>query len=296
MSTIKTSSERATPIHTSPSGRTRRLGRWSLEVLGIVFTVVIFWIPFYFIIVNALKSTQESASLSLSLPSSLHLWDNIVTVIQARDYMLLRAFWNSTLLTVVSVLALVVLCGMAGYVMQRRRGKATPLLDLLVLVGLIIPPAIVPTIWVLNGLHLFKTMSGLILVEVALNFPFCVLLYKGFMATIPREIDEAAVIDGCSGLRMFFSMILPLLQPVSATVIVLCSVTIFNDFANPLYFLPGSNNVTVQTTLYNFKSQYITQWNLLFMNILLITIPPLVLFLFFNKRIVAGMTAGSVKG
>jgi len=296
MSTIKSSEHIAGHAKSGSTPLGRRMGRLGLELLGILFTIIVFWIPFYFIIVNALKSTQESADLSLALPSTYHLWENIMTVVQARNYMLLRAFWNSSVLTIVSVLALVILCGMAGYVMQRRRDRLTPTLDLLILVGLIIPPAIVPTIWVLDGMGLFKTMPGLILVEVALNFPFCVLLYKGFMAAIPREIDEAAVIDGCGGFRLFFNIILPLLQPVSATVIVLCAVTIFNDFANPLYFLPGSANVTVQTTLYNFKSQYVTQWNLLFTNILLITIPPLLLFLFFNKRIVAGMTAGSVKG
>jgi raffinose/stachyose/melibiose transport system permease protein len=115
------------------------------------------------------------------------------------------------------------------------------------------------------------------------------------MATVPREIDEAALIDGCSRFRLFFSIILPLLKPVSATVIVLTAVGIYNDFVHPLYFFPGADNATIQLTLYNFSSMYNTQWNLLFTNIVLISIPPLILFIFFNKKIVAGMTAGSVK-
>ncbi|ALS28477.1 carbohydrate ABC transporter permease [Paenibacillus cisolokensis] len=274
----------------------RALRQTAIEIAGILFTVVAFWIPFYFIFVNAGKDAQESSLLNLSWPSTAMFWENIKTVVAARDFMLIRAFYNSTVLTVVSIAILVVLCAMAGYVLQRRSDRATPVFNFLILAGLIVPPAIVPTIWVLDGIGLFKTMSGLILVEVALNFPFAVLLYKGFMAAIPREIDEAAVMDGCGGLRLFFRIVLPLLQPVTATIIVLSSVTIFNDFTNPLYFLPGSDNVTVQLTLYNFQSQYVTQYNLLFTNILLITIPPLLLFIFFNKRIVAGMTAGSVKG
>ncbi len=274
----------------------RRIRQFSYELLGVLFTVVAFWIPFYFIIVNAGKNEKDAALLNLSWPTSSQFWSNIKTVVEARDFMLLRAFLNSTVLTVVSIVLIIVLCAMAGYVLQRRKDRATPIFDFLILAGLIIPPAIVPTIWVLDGLGLFKTLGGLILVEVALGFPFSVLLYKGFIAAIPREIDEAAVIDGCGGFRLFFRMILPLLQPVTATIIVLSSVTIFNDFTNPLYFLPGSKTPTVQLTMYNFQSQFVTQYNLLFMNILLITIPPLVLFLFFNKRIVAGMTAGSVKG
>ena len=122
------------------------------------------------------------------------------------------------------------------------------------------------------------------------------LLFRAFVATIPRELDEAAIIDGAGPLRLFFQIILPLLRPVVVTVIVVQSVAIFNDFTNPLYYLPGSENVTVQLTLYNFQSQFSTQYNLLFMNILLITIPPLIMFLFFNRQIVAGLTAGAVKG
>ncbi|MDD9267288.1 carbohydrate ABC transporter permease [Paenibacillus sp. GCM10023248] len=274
----------------------RKIRGLTLEIAAIAMTVVIFWIPFYFVIVNALKDKKESALLSLAWPSSIHLWDNLKEVVMARNYMLLRAFYNSTLLTVLSIVVLVLVCAMAGYVMQRRTDRLTPWLNFFVLSGLIIPPAIVPTIWVLDGIGLFKTLPGLILVEVALGFPFGVLLYKGFMSTIPREVDEAAVVDGCGGLKLFYKIILPLLQPVTATIIVTSSVGIFNDFTNPLYFFPGAKNATVQLTLYNFQSQFVTQWNLLFMNILLITLPPLVLFIFFNKKIVAGMTAGSVKG
>ena len=164
------------------------------------------------------------------------------------------------------------------------------------LAGLIIPPAVVPTIWVLQGLGLFNTMPGLILIEVAFGLSFCILLFRAFVATIPRELDEAAIIDGAGPLRLFFRVIFPLLRSVIVTVVVVQSVTVFNDFANPLYFLPGDENATVQLTLYNFQSQFNTQYNLLFMNILLITIPPLVMFIFFNRQIVAGMTAGAVKG
>jgi raffinose/stachyose/melibiose transport system permease protein len=91
-------------------------------------------------------------------------------------------------------------------------------------------------------------------------------------------------------------VIFPLLRSVIVTVVVVQSVVVFNDFVNPLYFLPGDQNATVQLTLYNFSSQYSTQYNLLFMNILLITIPPLVMFMLFNRQIVAGMTSGAVKG
>jgi raffinose/stachyose/melibiose transport system permease protein len=185
---------------------------------------------------------------------------------------------------------------MVAFVLQRRASRANGAISFLVLSGLIIPPAVVPTIWVLQDLGLFQTMPGLILVEVAFGMAFCVLLFRAFVATIPRELDEAAIIDGAGPLRLFFRVVFPLLRPVIITAVVVQSVAVFNDFTNPLYFLPGDNNATVQLTLYNFSSQYQTQYNLLFMDILLITIPPLIMFLFFNRRIVAGMTAGAIKG
>ena len=95
---------------------------------------------------------------------------------------------------------------------------------------------------------------------------------------------------------MFGKIIFPLLKPVTATVVILNAVGIFNDFTNPLYFLPGSKNATVQLTLYNFMGQYSNSYNLLFADVILITVPMLIVFIIFNKRIVDGMVAGSVKG
>jgi raffinose/stachyose/melibiose transport system permease protein len=268
----------------------------SLEVVAMLVAAVVFVVPFIFMGLTASKNSFEASELTFSLPTEWRIVENIREVFETRDYMLITAFRNSIVLTVVSVAILVVLAAMVGYVIQRRPGRVANIANALVLSGLIIPPAVVPTIWVLQGLGLFKTLPGLILVEVAFNLAFCVLLFRAFIAAIPRELDEAAMIDGCTGLSLFFRVIFPLLRPVTITVILTTSVAIFNDFVNPLYFLPGDENATVQLTLYNFMSQYSTDYNLLFMNIVLITIPPLILFIFFNRKIVEGMTSGAVKG
>jgi raffinose/stachyose/melibiose transport system permease protein len=257
---------------------------------------VVFLVPFAFIVLTAMKDRQQANELDFSLPRNFQIVQNFIDVVEARDYMLIIAYINSTILTVTSVAIMVVLGAMVAFVLQRKRSRWNGLVNLLVLSGLIIPPAVVPTIWVLQRLGLFRTMPGLILVEVAFGLSFCVLLFRAFIATIPRELDEAAVIDGAGPLRLFFRVIFPMLRSVIVTVIVVQSVTVFNDFVNPLYFLPGDENATVQLTLYNFSSQYSNQYNLLFMDILLITIPPLIMFLFFNRQIVTGMTAGAVKG
>ena len=265
-------------------------------VAGIAAAFVIFILPFIFIALMALKSKQEAALMSFSLPANFLFWENLVEVVKARDYMLLTAYLNSIIITVGSVAILVIFGAMVGFVLQRRRSRWNNVIYGFVLAGLMIPPAVVPTIWVLQQIGLFKTISGMILIQVAYGLSFSVLLYRAFFASIPRELDEAAIIEGANPWQVFFKVIFPLLRPVTITNVLVQSVGIFNDFTNPLYYLPGKQNVTVQLTLYNFQSQFQSQFNLLFMNILLITIPPLIIFVFFNRQIVAGMTAGGVKG
>jgi len=263
---------------------------------SILVTFVLFIIPFLFIISIASKSVREAANLEFTIPTSFVLLDNLVQVVQARDFLMVVAFINSVILTVVSVAVLVILGSMIAYVLARRSGKLNAAVSLLVLAGLIVPPAVVPTIWVLQGVGLFQTMPGLILIEIAFGLPFSILLFRAFIAGIPRELDEAARVDGASPIRTFFQVIFPVLKLVIMTVIILQSVAIYNDFQNPLYFLPGTQNATVQLTLFTFQSQFNTQYNLLFAGILLVAIPPLIMFIFFNRKIVEGMAAGSVKG
>ncbi|MET3898472.1 raffinose/stachyose/melibiose transport system permease protein [Devosia sp. UYZn731] len=267
-----------------------------ISAAAIVASTVVFLIPFAFIVLMAFKDRRQSLLRDFSWPNGFHLWDNVVEVAATRNWMLITAFINSTILTVASVTLLVVLAAMVGFVLARRKTRFNGLIEFLILAGLMIPPAVVPTIWLLQGLGLFGKLHGLVLIEVAYGLSFSILLYRAFISTIPRELDEAAIIDGARPLDVFFRVILPLLWPVTVTNIVVQSVAIFNDFTNPLYYLPGNGNATVQLTLYNFQSQFNTSYNLLFTNILLITIPPLLVFLFFNRQIVAGVTAGAVKG
>ncbi|MBY5435703.1 carbohydrate ABC transporter permease [Rhizobium leguminosarum] len=264
--------------------------------IALAVAALIFVMPFVFVALQAVKSKSEASRLDFELPEQWLFWDNLIAVFTARDYQLALAYFNSTLITAVSVTILILLSAMVGYVMQRRKTVWNRVAFIALFMGLMMPPAVVPTIGLLQEIGLFKTMTGMILIQVAYNLSFSTLLYRSFISTIPRDLDEAALIDGAKPRQIFFRVILPLLKPVTVTNIVVQSIAIFNDFTNPLYYLPGKENVTVQLTLYNFQSMYTSQYNLLFMNILLVTIPPLVVFIFFNRQIVAGMTAGAVKG
>lgn len=267
-----------------------------MDIAGVAVAAIVFLIPFYFIIVNSLKNTVDAAKMNAALPKQF-IWNNFSDVLNYQSGIVLIAFKNSILLTFFSIVGIVVACPMAAFVIQRNKKKrVTAIINFVILLGLMLPPAIVPTFWILNSLHIFKTLGSMVMIEIAINASFSIMLYTGFVESIPTEIDEAAIIDGCGTLKLFFNIIFPLLKPITATVIILNIVGIFNDFVNPLYFLPGKYNVTVQLTLYYFNSRYSSSWNLVFADVLLITIPPLVLYIFFNKKIVAGMVNGAVKG
>lgn len=273
----------------------RKIARIAVEVAAVVLALALFGVPLSYVATNAGKSSAEAAEMSIMPAAKTQYLENFAAVVSTSDYMLVRAFFNSALITTVSIVVLLAVSSMSGFVLERRKGKAVSFINFFILAGLMIPPAVVPTIWVLKSIGLYKNMLGLILVEAALSFPFSVLLYRGYMGAIPRELDEASFIDGCGGFELFTRVVFPLMKPVSITIAIITSINIFNDFVNPLYFLPGAKNATVQLTLYNYISTYLNKWNLLFADILLISIPPLVFFIVFNRKIVSGMVAGAVK-
>jgi raffinose/stachyose/melibiose transport system permease protein len=268
--------------------------KWPLSILALLATLAVFVAPFAFILLTASMDRVQASQLQLALPKNPQVWQNLVEVFRTRDYQLVTAFLNSAILTVVSVSAMTLLSAMVAFLIQRRPDGFSRVANFLVMAGLIIPPAIVPTIWVLQRIGLFKSMPGMILIEVAYGLAFCTMIFRAFISTIPRELDEAAIVDGAGPIRLFFTIVFPLLKPTIVTAVVTQSVAVFNDFVNPLYYLPS--NPTVQLTLYNFQSQYTSQYNLLFMDILLITIPPLIVFVLFSRQMVAGMMSGAVKG
>lgn len=272
--------------------KVRRLG---LEFVCVAVAVIIFFVPYMLIFLNSVKNRKEANLLRLSLPSEWH-FENYTEVIQDGNYILLTAFKNSFIIALISVIVMILTASAAGYVLQRRNEKSSRILNTVFLTGLMIPPAIMPTIWILQGMHIYKTFFSMIMTESALQLPFTIMLYRSYMPSIPRELEEAAVIDGCSAFQIFVSIIFPMVKPVTATAFILNFITVYNDFVNPLYFLPGKESTTVQLTLYNYMGQYASSYNLLFADVVVITIPMLVLFIFCNKRIIAGMAAGSVKG
>ncbi len=271
------------------------LGSLWLDLVVLALFSIIFIVPFVFILLTAAKSQSDAALLKFTPPENFQLIENLKEVIEFRDGRMILALKNSTILTVGSVTLIVIIGSFLGFVIQRRSNRIASIVSTLLLVGLIVPPAVVPTIYLLQKIGLYKTLIGLIMVEVAIQLPFATLIFRAFVASIPRELDEAAIIDGVNPFQLFGYVIFPLLRPAIVTVVVISAVFIYNDFTLPLYFLPGEDNVTAQLTLFSFRSQFRTEWNLLFADVIIITLPPLIMYIFFQRQIVAGMTSGAIK-
>jgi raffinose/stachyose/melibiose transport system permease protein len=242
---------------------------------------------------NSFKTVGESNTMSLSFPK---VWQpqNYMTVIEQGK--LVSSFLNSMLYSTCSVVLIVAVVTAAAYVISRDHRGANKFLYYFIISGLAIPVNNVALMKVMQVLHLVNTRPGIILLYAAINIPLSLFLAYGFIGTIPRDIDEAAIIDGCSPIRLFLSVILPLLTPLMAMLFVLNFLAVWNDFTMPLYYLNNSEKWPMTLAVYNFFGAFENSWNLVSADIVLTVIPVLIVFILGQKYIVGGLTSGSVKG
>ncbi|MCP3775766.1 carbohydrate ABC transporter permease [Paenibacillus sp. MZ04-78.2] len=261
--------------------------------IALLIAGVVFLVPFYLLIVNSLKPPAEAAVLGLGLPTKLE-WANYAKVFKMGN--LLLAFKNSMFITSASVIIIVITAAATAFFLQRRKDALSKYTNHLVMLGLVVPPAIVPLYKILNFFHLNGTLTGVILVNVAIRSPLSVYLCYQFLKSISKEIDEAAIIDGSGKYRLFFRIIFPLLGPILVTIVIFNAIYVWNDFVYVLFFLSSGTKITLPLTLYLFTGQYSTQWNYVFADIIIISLPLLAIYFAAQRFIIAGLTAGATKG
>jgi len=263
-----------------------------IELITIIASFIII-VPLLIMIFGSFKSQVEASLFNINIPIQWH-FENFLFVIEKGKIM--QAFFNSLLVTVSSTVIGVCLSAMTGFIISRRNTKTTRRMYTYFLVGMIAPLQIITTYAVLKTFGLSGSFLGIILIYISINLPFTIFLFTSFITGIPKEIDEAAIVDGCGLYRMFFAIIFPLLKPVIATSIVIFAMNVWNDFQLPLYFLSSSDKWTMPLTVYNFYGQYYSSWNYVFADMILTALPILLVYLFAQKYIVSGMTSGAVKG
>ncbi len=273
--------------------RTRSL--FITEIVMIVIAVIWF-IPIYYLIVTTLKSPQEATNHPLSLPSSLGV-ENYVNAWKTMQFP--RAFGNTLIITASAVFLVVILGSMAGYALARTKTKYSTVIFLLFLAGLTVPfqMNIVSLYRIVKNLHLMNTLLAVILVDVAINTPQAIFLFKEFVeSTVPRELEEAAAIDGCSVIKRFFMIVFPLLKSVISTVVILITLNVWNEFMTPLLFLQSRENDVILQEVTRNIGQFSTDWTALFPMLMLGVAPLMIFYVFMQKYIIAGVAAGGVKG
>ncbi len=258
-----------------------------------VFACLLVIIPVYLVIVNSLKDSAGARTMSAALPETLH-FDNFITVVERGK--LARTFVNSMLYATSATVISTILASMAAYTLARNRTQTNRLVYFFIVMGIAMPLNFFTLTKIMQLTHLINSQVGIIILYAATQIPFSVFLIYGFVDAIPRELDEAAIIDGCGPLRLFFSVIFPLLVPVVVTAGVLNFVGIWNDFLLPLYYLNNSAYWPMTLAIYSFFGQFQQDWNLVSADIVLTVLPVLVIYLFGQRYILSGLTSGAVKG
>ena len=273
--------------------REKRIASSAILTIITIAACLIILIPLMIVVLGSFKDSAKAQKFALALPTEWHI-DNYSHVLVKGK--IGQAFRNSMFITV-SVTAIVVIAGsLSAFVTSRKQTRYTQFVYYLFLIGMVAPIQIVTTYALLQFLKLSGTFIGVILVETALQMPWTIFTMSGFIKNVPRELDEAAFIDGATPVRTFFSVIFPLLKPIVATVIVTTAMGAWNEFMVPLYFFNSSSKWTMPLTVYNFFGQYSSDWNYVFADLVLTALPITILYLLCQKYVVAGATAGAVKG
>lgn len=277
------------------NGRTtaRLLRRVPVNVLLIVLSILMIY-PLVIIVITAFKPNLEVLTNPTGLPIS-PTFDNFVTSWNEADFS--NLFANSILLTLVSMTVATIVAALASYAIVRQATKVGSGIYLLLAAGIFLPMqlALVPQFRVVRDLGLINSYAGVILLYIAGALPFGVFLMAAFMRQVPREIVEAAVIDGAGYFQLFWRIFFPLARPAVATFWVLQGVGVWNDYLVPQLLLTDPNKRTLTTGVLYFKAQYLADWGNIMAAVLIMSLPILLLFVFAQRHFVSGLYAGAVK-
>ncbi|MFN8568863.1 MAG: carbohydrate ABC transporter permease [Kouleothrix sp.] len=266
-----------------------------LQYLVGAFVALVVLIPILATILNGFKTNADLLVNPFSLPETWQ-WGNYIGVLQSASFW--RQLLNSTIVMVATATGVVVLSSMAAFVFARMEFRGRELLFNFFTLGLLFPlaVAILPLYISLRQANLIDSLWGVILPQVAFGLPGNILILRGFFGSIPRELDEAASIDGCTPVGFFVRVLLPLMRPALAAVVVLTMVASWNSFFLPLLVLNSEQLYTLPLGIQQFQGQFGTDWAKILAFISLALMPTIIFYLLAERQIVAGLTAGAVKG
>ena len=263
------------------------------EILMILLAAV-FMIPLYYLVVSTFKNQKEILESPLGLPTAPTL-ENYMSALSTMDYW--KNFGNSFLITSVSVILVIVLGSMAAYSIGRHSTKLAKFVSLFFLFGFMVPAqtTMLPLFTVMKSMHLINTFRGMILLHTN-QCVFAFIMYRGFLQTIPIELEEAARIDGCNMWQLFWRITFPLLKPITITIAIFNVMWIWNDFMLTYLFLQSSKKATLIMQVFNGVGTFSNDWSMMMSALVLALLPMVIFYLFMQKRIVEGVVSGAIKG
>ena len=263
-------------------------------ILKLVVTLFVIS-PFYIAVIYSVKSKPEMVSNRLAFPKVIH-WDNFTRAIETSNFGL--AMKNSLFTTVAAVLVITLICTMSAYIIARKNNRFYNAVYYIFVGAMIIPfQSIMTPLYIdMTKWRLLNTLYGFIMAKIGFQIAFTVLLVSGFVKGIPRELEEAAVIDGAGIYSIFFRIVFPLMKPIIITSVVLNTLNVWNDFQMSLTLLQKKTVRNVPLTQYFFFGENSIELGLAFALFILSRIPILILYLTLQKYIIGGITSGAVKG
>ncbi len=275
-----------------------------LEVLAFVLMLV-FFAPFVLVFINSSKTAYEITLTPLALPTDWsNLYKNVIEIATRPKINYFSAFINSTIITTVSLTAIGVLSAMAAWVLVRTKTRYSTIIFMFFLAGMVVPFQVVmlplvrllETLKNLTGIPFKDTYQGVILAYIGFGAPLTIFMFHGFIKSIPMDIEEAAIIDGCTRPQVFFKIILPILKPIFVTMLVINGMWIWNDYLLPLLVIGVGGDVkTLPLSVASLAGFYDKEWALILTSVLMAALPVLILFIFAQKHIIKGMTSGAIK-
>lgn len=270
------------------------IGSYIGEVL-MLGVCAVFFIPFYYLLVNTFKDARAATLSPLSLPIkdlTLDLYKEALNTINFWS-----SFRNSIVITVVSVAIIIVIGSMASYAINRHQNKLTKFLFFYFLIGFMVPvqTTLIPLFNLISSLKLQNSVIGMIILYSSWC-NFAMFMYQGFLGGVPKDLEEAALIDGAGLWKMYWHIVFPLLKPVTTTIIIFDVMWIWNDFMMPYLFISSSSKFTLIMEVYKGVGQFSNNWTVMLCTMVIVLIPITVFYLFMQKNIIAGITSGAVKG
>ena len=266
-----------------------------LSELFLFLATILILIPIYYFVVGAFKPRIDIVKFPLVLTPQMFSWSNFAYSIKKMK--IFESLANTGFITLGALFMLVFFSSLAGFAIARVRHRLFQVYYSMTLALMVIPfiGALIPIVVLIRNLNMIGSLWSALLIQAAWNMPFAVFLYTGFMKTLPKELEEAAYIDGCSMFRVYYRIFLPLLTPVTATCCIRCGIGIWNDYLVSASLLSSVRQPTLMVAVYSFFGQYVSEYGYAFAGIIMASLPVILMFVFLQKYFIKGIAAGAVK-